>query len=163
MAFLKRTALDPGVREMVGKGRVLASGRSDAGQVVGLVDRMVYADGGGTRELRWQDVDRGHWDDELKVLRWTDVQGNDVTLTLIEAGRIPDLFNERVDASIACVRKVTLGTGSAVISARRDLADATAPLIWRVAAGEGLTQQEADGDPLVALELERLRAEYDLG
>ena len=55
------------------------------------------------------------------------------------------------------------GPRSAVISARRDLADATAPLIWRVAAGEGLTQQEADGDPLVALELERLRAEYDLG
>jgi hypothetical protein len=162
MAFLKRTALDPGVREMVGKGRVLASGRSDAGQVVGLVDRMVYADGGGTRELRWQDVDRGHWDDELKVLRWTDVQGNDVTLTLIEAGRIPDLFNERVDASIACVRTVELGPqGKALTTARRDLGDPTAPLIWRVAS-QGGDAATAD-NPLVALTLERLRDEYDLG
>ena len=163
MALFGRTTLHPELKPLVGRSRVLAFGSSPDGQVVGLVDRLIYTANGAHRQLPWHEVDRGHWDDEHKVLTWTDARGSSGRVELSEPGHIPDLFNERVDASIACVRKVTLGTGSAVISARRDLADATAPLIWRVAAGEGLTQQEADGDPLVALELERLRAEYDLG
>lgn len=164
MALFGRTPLDPQLKLLVGRGRVLASGRSAEGQVAGLVDRLVYVQDGVPRQLPWHEVDRGHWDDEQKILSWTDVDGVPGRLALSETGRVPDLFNERVDASIACVRTITLGTGrSAVISARRNLADTTAPLIWRVAPGEGATQEQVDADPIAALELERLRAEYDLG
>ncbi len=148
MALFGRTSIDdPALNRLVGGRRVLASGRSPLGPVLGLTDALVYSDGTTCHEVPWHEVDRGGWD----------------SLSLTETGRLPDLFNERVTASIACVRTVAVaGAGTAVITARRDLADPASALIWRIAPGKGVQPEQVDADPLVALELERLRAEYDL-
>jgi len=62
------------------------------------------------------------------------------------------------------VRTVDLATsGTAVITARRDLGRTSTELIWRVSPGKGVQASAVEADPVVALELERLRAEYDLG
>lgn len=165
MALFGRTSLeDPELKQIIGRRRVLASGRSPDGQVVGLADRLVYKQDGVWRQLAWHEVDRGAWDGQSGRLVWSDVHGHADELELTEAGPITDLFNERVTASIACVRTVDLATrGKAVITARRDLGNQAAPLIWGVSPGKGVSSEQADADPLVALELERLRAEYDLG
>ncbi len=164
MALFGRTSIDdPALNRLVGGRRVLASGRSPLGPVLGLTDALVYSDGTTCHEVPWHEVDRGGWDQESGTLRWTGVDGGSGSLSLTETGRLPDLFNERVTASIACVRTVAVaGAGTAVITARRDLADPASALIWRIAPGKGVQPEQVDADPLVALELERLRAEYDL-
>jgi hypothetical protein len=165
MALFGRTTIDdPDLKRLVGRRRVLASGRGPQGQVLGLADALVWADGGSGHELGWHEVERGGWDRESATLRWTTAAGGETALPLTETGMLPDLFNERVTASIACVRSVDLaGSGVAVISARRNLADNAAPLIWRVSPGKDVSPEQVASDPFVALELDRLRTEYDLG
>ena len=168
MALFGRTALDPdteaALTRLVGRRpRILASGRGPEGDAVGLIDRLVYRSHGEWRQLFWHEVERGNWDQPTRRLRWTDVAGDSVEVELTETGMLPDLFNERVTASIACMRVVDLDTrGTAVITARRHLGDAFAPLTWRTSPGKGATVKSVAGDPAVAAELARLRAEYDL-
>lgn len=164
MALFGRTPIDdPALKRLVGGRRVLASGRTPLGQVLGLADALLYSDGASCHEVAWHEVDHGGWAEESRTLRWTTVGGTAASLALTETGQLPDLFNERVTASIACVRTVNLADrGTAVITARRDLADPTSALIWRVAPGKGVQPEKANADPVVAGELARLRAEYDL-
>ena len=165
MALFSRTSVDdPALAGKVGRRRVLAAGRGRQGQVLGLADALVWADAAGAHELAWHEVERGGWDGAARTLRWRPLDGAEVAVELTEAGLLPDLFNERVTASIACVRRVDLaGSGTATVTARRNLGDPDAALVWRVAAGPGTTPAEVATDPVVARELSRLRAEYDLG
>ena len=169
MALFGRTTLEPAtdvaLTQLVGRRpRILASGRGAEGEVVGLIDRLVYRTGGQWGQLFWHHVERGTWDQASRRLRWTDIAGDASEVELTETGFLPDLFNERVTASIACLRVVDLVTrGTAVITARRDLGDATAPLVWRTSPGTGVSPEAVAADPVVATELARLRVEYDLG
>ncbi len=168
MALFGRTRLDPetvaALNRLVGRRpRALATGRGAEGEVVGLVDRLVYRAEGEWRQEFWHDVERGTWDRESRRLRWSGITGAAHEVELTDTGLLPDLFNERVTASIACLRVVDLaGGGTAVITARRDLGDPTAPLIWRTSPGKGARAVTVADDPTVASELERLRSEYDL-
>ncbi len=168
MALFGRTALDPDtdaalIRLVGRRPRSLATGRGPEGEAVGLIDRLVYRSGGEWHQQFWHEIERGTWDQPSRRLRWTASDGEAVELELSETGMLPDLFNERVTASIACMRVVDLEPrGTAVITARRHLGDATAPLVWRTSPGKGATPQAVAGDPTVAAELARLRAEYDL-
>lgn len=165
MALFGRTSIDdPALRQLVGNRRVLASGRSPLGQVLGLPDALAFSDGTACREVAWHEVDHGGWDHDSRTLRWTTVDGASGSVSLSETGRLPDLFNERVTASIACVRTIALADhATAVITARRNLAEPASALIWRVTSGKGIQNGQVAEDPLVARELVRLRAEYDLG
>jgi hypothetical protein len=169
MALFGRTALEPetdaALTRLVGRRpRILASGRGTDGEVVGLVDRLVYRSGDEWRQLFWHEVERGNWDPASRRLHWTDVTGVASEVELTQTGLLPDLFNERVSASIACLRQVDLtGPGTAVITARRDLGESAAPLVWRISPGKGVSADVAAADPVVAGELAQLRAEYDLG
>ncbi len=168
MALFGRATLDPdteaALTRLVGRRpRVLASGRGPEGEAVGLIDRLVYRSGGDWRQQFWHEVERGNWDQATRRLRWTDVGSEVVDVELTQTGMLPDLFNERVTASIACLRVVDLEPrGTAVITARRHLGDATAPLVWRVSPGKGVSSDSVAGDSRVAAELATLRAEYDL-
>lgn len=163
MALFQRTRLDPELRRLAAGRRVLTSGRSPEGQVAGLVDALLFRQDGEWREQPWHLIERGSWDAPSNSLSWLDVSGGQWRLELVEPGQLPDFFNERVTASIACVRSVELGKGrSAVITARRDLGDASAPLVWRTAPGKGVRADEVESDPAVALLLEQLRAEFDV-
>ena len=149
--------------KQVGKKRHRGiSGRGPEGDAVGLVDRLVYRSAGEWRQQFWHEVERGNWDQATHRLRWTNVDGEAPEVELTETGNLPDLFNERVTASIACMRVVDLARGTAVITARRDLGDSSAPLVWRISPGKGASAESVNGDPLVAGELAVLRAEYDL-
>jgi hypothetical protein len=123
----------------------------------------VYRSGGEWRQQFWHEVERGNWDQATRRLRWTDVGGEVVDVELTQTGTLPDLFNERVTASIACMSVVDLDTrGTAVITARRHLGHAAAPLVWRITPGKGASTESVAADGRVAAQLARLRAEYDL-
>ncbi|MFT4109996.1 hypothetical protein [Propionicimonas sp.] len=165
MALFGRTTIDdPDLRHLAGHRRVLAAGRGPDGQVLGLADALLFADRGAPRALPWHEIATGGWNRETNILRWTTIDGERTELELVETGLLPDLFNERVTASIAVVRTVPLaGAGTAVITARRNLADEAARLLWSAAPGRGTTPEQVAADPLVGEELARLRAEYDVG
>ena len=153
------------ISELAGaKTRPLASGRSTVGPVVGLDGRLLYRNDAGWNQLPWHEVERGNWDRDTQRLTWTTVDGVTGELELRTPGRLPQLFKERVNASIACAESVELaGSGTAVINARRNLADPDGPLIWRVSPGKSTSATDVAADPAVMAELERLRTEYDHG
>ena len=163
MALFARTRLDPGLKALVGRRRVLASGVGPEGQVVGLVDALLFRQDNDWQEQPWHRIERGSWDAETSSLNWLDVNGRAWRLELAEPGQLPDFFNERVTASIACVRTVELGGGrTALITARRHLGDSEAQLVWRVSPGKGVRLEDLAEDPVASLALEQLRAEFDV-
>ena len=163
MPLFSRVPIDPEAKALAGKSRVLSTARSVEGQVLGLVDRLIFRTEGQWQVQPWHQIERGRWDEPTRTLSWLDLEGRSWSLELAETGRLTDLFDERVTASIACLQTVTIGRGrQAVITARRDLADLTSPLIWRVRPAPGTSLDQIADSEVVAAELARLRGECDL-
>jgi hypothetical protein len=164
MALFSRSKVPGELVALLGASRPLASGVSREGAVFAFAATLAYDLDGQWHPVPWQHVERGGWNSETQQLSWTTVDGEAVQLELTEPGRLPQVFKERVNASIACSVTVPLSsTRTAVISARRDPAAPASALVWRVAPGKGTTADDVADDPQVALELARLRAEYDRG
>lgn len=141
--------------------RVLTWARTAGGVVVALPDRMAVRVGESWQDQPWHDIDRGGWDEAASTLSWQDVFGAGHCVALAEPGRLPEVFNERVSASIVLQKVVELpGRRRAVVSLRRDLGVTEVPLVWRVNTDADL------GDPrvasMLAAERARLSAEYDI-
>jgi hypothetical protein len=161
MALFSKDKLPAELASIVGKRRVLTTVESDAGLVVGLADALVYPSSSGWEQQAWHQIRRGGWDVTAKTLSWIDISGTTVKLVLVKPGRLTDLFKERVMSTIVVNQTVALTDGhSALITARRNLADPRAPLIWQVFAGDDTDDSELD-NPTVTAELARLRAQYD--
>lgn len=166
MAFL-RSRLDSQTKAELatllgGTVRPLATGKSTLGVVVGLTDRLAFRRADGWGQILWHQIERGGWNVKNRQLHWLTTEATTDELELIEPGNLPQLFKERVNATIACSEDVPLRSGgSAIISARRNLAEPNAPLIWRVSPGASTSAEKANADPGVAADLLRLRTEFD--
>lgn len=140
--------------------RVLAWANSGSGPVVGLADRLAIRTEDGWHFVGWHEVASGGWDAETSRLRWRLDDGTLEDVLLDEPGSLPDLFRERVDASIVVQERFELNRGrSVMIVARRPL-DGDAHLLWTVTRHGG-SFDTAQADQADA-ELARLRAEYDI-
>jgi hypothetical protein len=139
--------------------RVLGWARTDDGVLVGLTDRFLRQDADGNwRTTHWHDVDSGRWDDQTRTLTVVTAGGSE-TVQLTEPNRFPDLFNERVNASIIANRRVDLGAGRHVVLAlRRDLGGGDTA--WRVLAGPGVDTSAPAVRDRVEAELAAAAAEY---
>jgi hypothetical protein len=142
--------------------RVLAWAKGAEGPVVGLSGRLAVRSGTGWHFVGWHEIASGGWDAETGRLRWRLTGGAADDVLLDDPGSLPDLFRERVDASIVVQERLELNRGrAAMIVARRRLDADRAPLQWtltRHGGGFDAAQEErADA------ELARLRAEYDIG
>lgn len=144
-----------------GPVRVLAWGRGSSKVVVGLADRLAWGGADEWTFLGWDLIDQGRWDPTTKTLSWR-CEGVPGQVVLDETGRLPDLFRERVGASILLQRPVSVRQKKqALIAARRNPGRPDAPVQWRVLVPEeGL---DDDDRARVAEELARVRAEYDIG
>lgn len=140
---------------------MLAWGRGSDVLAVGLADRLAVRQGGEWRFVAWDAIDVGGWDPATGELRWSgeDIEGS---VALDEPGALPELFRERVQASIALQQVLDLGGGErAVISARRNPGRAEGDLSWRVShPSKRLTDASR---AYIEAEVSRLRAEYDIG
>lgn len=150
------------LRAAVGRRfRVLAWAHGAAGPVVGLADRLAVRESEGWRFVPWHEITSGGWDSDGGRLRWRLTDGSDDAVLLGDPGSLPDLFRERVGASIVVQERFELNRGrAAMIVARRPLDDERAPLFWTVTRHGGSfdTAQIDQADA----ELARLRAEYDI-
>jgi hypothetical protein len=160
--FSRAPRLDPALTALLGGRRPLATASSADGEVVGTVDRLFFADGSGWAEQPWHEVEHGGWDGESGTLSWTTTSGDRHAIRLTEPRGLPDLFNERVTATIVATRTLDLGRHlKGVLTGRRDLSPGATGVLWHVTPGHGTTAADLANDPLVSLELERLHSEYD--
>ena len=113
----------------------------------------------GWQHVGWHLVERGGWNAELDQLSWVQLDGHRGAVQLAAPGRLPELFRERVEATIVVRQFVPLsGERGVTVSARRDLA--TGGITWHTSLTRGLSTrtpgvQEAVDDALAAT-----RAEY---
>ncbi|NNG21188.1 hypothetical protein HJ590_16815 [Naumannella sp. ID2617S] len=167
-----RTSLDPTTRETLAQayaerfgraiGRPITATRTDGRWCVLLPDALAEERADGWRFVGWHEVDRGGWNSQNNELRWELVDGRRGAVVLDEPGRLPEVFAERVAASIVVQQHIDLPDTreGAVISARRDLGDRAAGLLWRTRRGRG-TPDTAEVRARLAAEIERLQTDYD--
>lgn len=141
--------------------RPLAVGTGPDVAAAGLHDRLCLHVEGAWVDVRWHDIARGGWDAEASALHWVAFDGTEHHLALDIPGRVPDLFRERVEATILLQRLVDVGgRATLVVSARRDLADAEAKAIWTI-SGNPRILADPNAVAVANVELERLRTEYE--
>ncbi len=166
MKLFSRKALPADVQtqldtEVGRRHQVLAWGRTEDGYLIGLRDRLVRIASGELTQLGWHDILRGGWDDEHKTMRWTVMStGAKEEAVLVEPRTFPEVFKERVEATFLFQTSIHPRPGKSVgISARRNLMDESAPVLWTAHPALG-TRMDADTIAFTEAELGRLRAEY---
>ena len=118
--------------------------------------------------LGWHEIERGGWNAELNKLSWVRyaAPGEAPThgvLELTEPGRLPELFRERISATIAVERFVPLaGERGVIIAARRDLGGSGA-VVWHGTLTRGLSWQTDGVRAAVDQAMGQLKSEYDIG
>lgn len=125
--------------------RILAWARSADTFVVGSPAALSVggsepgAEPGEWRHVGWHEIEHGGWNSETRSLSWTLYGGRRGRVELAEPGRLPELFRERVAASIAVERFVPIrGERGVTVTARRDLGGDGA-LTWHSSLTRGLS------------------------
>lgn len=141
--------------------RILAWALGPQGYVVGSPAALSWG-GPDWCHVGWHEIERGGWNAETATLSWTLYGGRRGSAALAPPRRLPELFRERVAASIALERFVSVaGDRGVIVTARRDLG-IDGGISWHSTLTRGLTWQ-SDGVRAIADEaLARLRSEYDL-
>lgn len=146
---------------VIGSPAVLSVGGADGGgDSSGGDDEGLGAETWGWRHLGWHEIEHGGWNAETRSLSWTLYGGRRGRVELAEPARLPELFRERVAASIAVERFVPLrGERGVTVTARRDLG-AAGTLSWHSTLTRGLSAS-TDGmaDQIAQAEAD-LQSEY---
>lgn len=120
------------------------------------------------KHVGWHEIERGSWNAELRRLSWVlhAVPGEPSprgSLELVEPGKLPELFRERILATIAVEKFIPLvGERGVTITARRDLGGSDA-VAWHSTLTRGLSWQTDGVRAAVDQAMEQVRTEYDLG
>ena len=148
--------------------RILAWAKTSTGYCIASLTTLSYGDEEGWTHIGWHEIEHGSWNSELRTLSWVlhTAPGKPSprgSLELVEPARLPDLFRERIMASIAVEKFVPLvGERGVTITARRDLGS-SGTVVWHSTLTRGLSWQ-TDGVPAaVDQAMEQVKAEYDVG
>ncbi len=149
-------------RILGGRPHVLVAARGGSALVALLSDRMAIRTAQGWQLVAWPDIQRGGWDSENLRLHWELVDGTSDEVTLDHPGQLPHAFAERVRASIAVTRHVTLENGLGVVQlVGRRRPGSQDPVTWHA---ESVGRCDL-GDPRVQTQVmdlvEQLRAEFE--
>ena len=142
------------------EARILAWTQAEPGFCIGSPALLSVGDVDGWTHVGWHQIERGGWNAETRTLSWAAYGGRRGRAVLSAPVRLPELFRERVAASIVVERFVPVaGERGVTVTARRELAGSDT-LSWHSSLTRGLTWS-GDG---VAETAERvtaqLRAEY---
>jgi len=155
--------LDSLTAHLGGRPSVLAWARTGEGCVVGLAGRMVVQDASGWQSYPWHHVATGKWDGGSNRLSWVDTAGDEHTAVLTGRSRFPDLFNERVSASVLFTRRVDLGRNRhALIALRRNLESGADEADWAVTPSAGVDLTDPGVSARIDQELASVRADFGI-
>jgi hypothetical protein len=147
--------------------RILAWARTPTGFCIGSPTALSVGAGSGFTHLGWHEIEHGGWNAETRRLSWTcypsaDGRSRRGFAELVEPARLPELFRERVAASLVLDRYVGLASGGGVtVSARRDLAGGADRIGWHVTPARGTDWRSEAVRAEAERVLERVRLEYD--
>jgi hypothetical protein len=119
---------------------------------------------GSWHHLGWHEIERGGWNAETEQLRWQTYGGARGAVALPDPARVPEVFKERVDASVVFERFVPAGGSGergVIVSGRRDLADGPTEISWHATLTRGVTWRTPGVQELADSALVELRREYD--
>jgi hypothetical protein len=148
--------------------RILGWAKTPTGFCVASPATLSYGDELAWEHLGWHEIERGGWNADLNKLSWVRyappgeaaARGS---LELTEPGRLPELFRERISATIAVERFVPLaGERGVVIAARRDLGG-SGTVVWHGTLTRGLSWQTDGVRAAVDQAMEQVKTEYDVG
>jgi len=147
--------------------RILGWAETSSGFCIAAPATFSYGDELAWQHLGWHEIERGSWNAELNKLSWVryapavEIPSRGL-LELTEPGRLPDLFRERISATIAVERFVPLaGERGVIIAARRDLGHGSVE--WHGTLTRGLSWQTDGVRAAVDQAMEQVKAEYDVG
>lgn len=157
-----------------GKPRILAWSASPEGVAIlqphvlsvwMAPDRRVgdHADDEGWEHVGWHLVEKGGWNSETATLQWSCYGGRRGSITLDQPGRVPEVFRERVAATIAVQQFQPLpnSRGGVTISGRRDLADPDNTITWHPTLSKSVNRHTPGLEGLIAELIADMKAEYD--
>ena len=152
--------------------RILAWARADDGYVIGSSAVLSVGSrpaGGaepergtvpGWRHVGWHEIEHGGWNAESRSLSWTLYGGRRGRVALADPGRLPELFRERVAASIVVERFVPIrGERGVTVTARRDLGR-SGELTWHSSLTRGLSWSAEGVAEEAARACAELQSEY---
>lgn len=170
--FRRRPMVPTEVREALARAReeaglrrddrVLAAAAVDGGWCVAQRDVFAHNENGRPWTLLgWHEFERGGFNAQNSSLTWQRAGGRRGSLYLAEPGPVPDVFRERIEATVVLEDRVPIpGTREGgLVSARRDLTVEPPAIVWSTHRGRG-TPDTAEVQALLDARLERLRAEY---
>ncbi|SDE60816.1 hypothetical protein [Auraticoccus monumenti] len=147
-----------------GRPRVLRWAEGDRGVVAALPAWLAVRRVEGWQLIGWHEIEGGGWSAPDQLLEWTLTDGRRGRMRLTEAGRFPEVFRERVHATIIVRREVNdPDTGAQfTLSARRRLDDDRAPLLWETTLVRGTTWSQPGVREATERAMAALRSEYDI-
>lgn len=144
--------------------RILAWASTSDGFALASPSVLSYGDESGWDHLGWHEIERGGWDEETGMLTWSLYGGGTGEVSLTDPGRLPEVFRERVSASIVMEKLVPIRNGRGVlISGRRDLANGDDAITWNSTLQRGLTWQMEGVQAATEHAIAQVRSEYDMG
>ncbi|GAB3623848.1 hypothetical protein GCM10027418_19320 [Mariniluteicoccus endophyticus] len=154
---LTRARVSVGLRA---SARVLGAEETGTGWCVAQTDALAHNDGAPQWVVvPWHTIERGGFNAQASSLTWALSDGRRGSVRLDSPGQLPEIFRERVEATILLEEHVPIeGTREGgVVSARR--APDGDEVVWRVRRGRG-TPNTDEVNALLDARLAELRAEY---
>lgn len=112
----------------------------------------------------WHAIENGGWNAETRSLSWAQYGGRRGAVRLTAPGRVPELFRERIAASVVVERFARVdGERGVILNGRRDLAQPNPVIEWHVTLGRGLSWRTPGLREIADSALEELKLEYDPG
>ena len=139
---------------------VIAQGSGPQASLLAAKDLLALRDVGEWKIFGWEQIANGAWRDEESTFAWTTTTGENFTVHLDDAGRLPELFKERVQNSMVVTLSHDLPRGRVQIIGRRTL-DGSDHITWYAVAGGGADLNDPALADFVVAETDRLKAEYD--
>ncbi|MFC7625269.1 hypothetical protein [Microlunatus sp. GCM10028923] len=143
--------------------RILSWATTGDGFCIGFPALLSYGNEDGWTHVGWHEIESGGWNSETRRISFRAYDGRRGLIDLAEPARLPELFRERVAASLVVEKFIPVdGNRGVTISGRRDLADAAAPIAWHSTLTRGVTWQTEGIRDLADRALEQVRTEYDI-
>lgn len=119
--------------ELGAKASILASGRGRSAVAVALEAELAVLSDGSWERFGWHEIQHGGWDRDSRELTWVLIDGSRHRVALDEPGDVPEVFQERVGASIVTQHRLRVpDTNFVVVIAARRALTAGSPIVWTV-------------------------------
>ncbi|MCI1747929.1 MAG: hypothetical protein LKI24_07415 [Acidipropionibacterium sp.] len=121
----------------------------------------LVAGDGSSEAVAWHEVVKGGWRAETSTLWWSFLDGESDDVRLDRAGDLPEVFNDRVMASIVVREPIETQGGTAVVAGRRRLGSLDdGQILWTAMADGQADLTDPETERLVLERTAELKKEW---